>query len=141
VEPRILSPDQFLLTTLVFKLAVMALLATMLVRFRRFRHILIFERRDFQDRLILSLSLGVPLTFGIASRILLHYYAADLTLEGAFLAGVRQGMQGFDVVVDALHAIQNGEEFQSEGPVVIDAAGYDPAGNHVIAKPPNSAVK
>src|SRR6476469_4024028 len=76
---------------MVFKLAVMALLATMLVRFRRFRHILIFERRDFQDRLILSLSLGVPLTFGIASRILLHYYAADLTLEGAFLVGLIAG--------------------------------------------------
>ena len=91
MEPRILSPDQFLLTTLVFKLAVMALLATMLVRFRRFRHILIFERRDFQDRLILSLALGVPLTFGIASRILLRYYAADLTLEGAFLVGLVAG--------------------------------------------------
>ena len=91
MEPRILSPDQFLLTTLVFKLAVMALLATMLVRFRRFRHILIFERRAFQDRLILSLALGVPLTFGVASRILLRYYAADLTLEGAFLVGLVAG--------------------------------------------------
>jgi two-component system, LytTR family, sensor kinase len=91
VEPRILSPDQFLLTTLVFKLALMALLATMLVRFRRFRHILIFERRDFQDRLILSLALGVPLTFGVAARILLRYYAADLTLEGAFLVGLVAG--------------------------------------------------
>jgi two-component system, LytTR family, sensor kinase len=91
VEPRILSPDQFLLTTLVFKLALMALLATMLVRFRRFRHILIFERRHFQDRLILSLALGVPLTFGVASRILLRYYAADLTLEGAFLVGIVAG--------------------------------------------------
>jgi two-component system LytT family sensor kinase len=91
VEPRILSPDQFLLTTLVFKLALMALLATMLVRFRRFRHILIFERRHFQDRLVLSLALGVPLTFGVAARILLRYYAADLTLEGAFLVGLVAG--------------------------------------------------
>ena len=49
VEPRFLPPEQFLLTTLVFKLAVTALLATMLVRFRRFRHILIFERRAFPD--------------------------------------------------------------------------------------------
>ena len=91
MEPRILSPDQFLLTTLVFKLALMALLATMLVRFRRFRHILIFERRHFQDRLVLSLALGVPLTFGVAARILLRYYAADLTLEGAFLVGLVAG--------------------------------------------------
>ena len=91
MEPQPLSQAQFLLVTLVFKLAVMALLATMLVRFRRFRHILIFERRALPDRLILSLSLGVPLTLGIASRILLHYYAADLTLEGAFLVGLVAG--------------------------------------------------
>ena len=89
--PRPLSPEQFLLVTLVFKLAVMALLATMLVRFRRFRHILIFERRALPDRLILSLSIGAPLTLGVASRILLHYDAADLTLEGAFLVGLIAG--------------------------------------------------
>jgi two-component system, LytTR family, sensor kinase len=91
VEPRILSPEQFLLTTLVLKLAIIALLATMLVRFRRFRQILIFERRALPDRLVLALSLGAPLTLGIASRILLRYYAADLTLEGAFLIGLIAG--------------------------------------------------
>ena len=48
----VLSAEQVLLTTLVVKLAVMAALATMLVRYRRFRHILIFERRDWPDRLI-----------------------------------------------------------------------------------------
>ena len=47
-----------LLTTLVVKLAVMAALATMLVRYRRFRHILIFERRDWPDRLAFALALG-----------------------------------------------------------------------------------
>jgi two-component system LytT family sensor kinase len=91
VEPQPLSQAQFLLVTLVFKLGVMALLATMLVRFRRFRQILIFERRALPDRLVLSLSMGAPLTLGIASRILLHYYAADLTLEGAFLVGLIAG--------------------------------------------------
>ncbi len=91
MEPQPLSQAQFLLVTLVFKLGVMALLATMLVRFRRFRQILIFERRALPDRLVLSLSMGAPLTLGIASRILLHYYAADLTLEGAFLVGLIAG--------------------------------------------------
>src|SRR6267154_2582916 len=85
------SPEQVLMTTLVVKLAVMAALATMLVRYRRFRHILIFERRDGPDRLIFVLSLGVPLTAGVASRLLLNYKAADLTLEGAFLAGLVAG--------------------------------------------------
>ncbi len=90
-EPQFLSAEQLLMTTLVVKLAVMAALATMLVRYRRFRHILIFERRDWPDRLIFVLSLGVPLTAGVASRLLLGYKAADLTLEGAFLAGLIAG--------------------------------------------------
>ena len=89
--PTILSAEQILLTTLVVKLAVMAALATMLVRFRRFRHILIFERRAWPDRLIFALSLGLPLTAGVASRLLLRYDAADLTLEGPFLAGLIAG--------------------------------------------------
>src|SRR5581483_3676202 len=82
---------QVLLTTLVVKLAVMAALATMLVRYRRFRHILIFERRAWPDRLIFALSLGIPLASGVASRLLLNYNAADLTLEGSFLAGLIAG--------------------------------------------------
>jgi two-component system LytT family sensor kinase len=82
---------QVLLTTLVVKLAVMAALATMLVRYRRFRHILIFERRAWPDRLTFALSLAIPLTSGVASRLLLSYNAADLTLEGSFLAGLIAG--------------------------------------------------
>ena len=85
---QLLSAEQVLLTTLVVKLAVMAALATMLVRYRRFRHILIFERRDWPDRLVFALALGIPLACGVAARLLLNYRAADLTLEGAFLAGL-----------------------------------------------------
>jgi two-component system LytT family sensor kinase len=91
MEPKFLSPEQFLLATLVGKLAVMAALATMLVRYRRFRHMLIFERRDWPDRLVFALGLAVPMTAGVASRLLLNYEAADLTLEGAFLAGLIAG--------------------------------------------------
>ena len=90
-EPKFLSADQFLLTTLVVKLAVVAVLATMLARYRRFRHILIFERRGWTDRLVFALALGLPLMAGVASRLLLNYNAADLTLEGALLAGLIAG--------------------------------------------------
>src|SRR6266849_7463171 len=90
-EPQFLSAEQLLMTTLVVKLAVMAALATMLVRYRRFRHILIFERRDWPDRLVFVLFFGIPLAFGVVSRLLLGYKAADLTLEGAFLAGLIAG--------------------------------------------------
>jgi two-component system LytT family sensor kinase len=90
-EPQLLSAEQVLLTTLVVKLAVMAALATMLVRYRRFRHILIFERRDWPDRFVFALALGVPLAAGVVARLLLNYRGADLSLEGAFLAGLIAG--------------------------------------------------
>jgi two-component system LytT family sensor kinase len=86
-----LSAEPFLLTTLVVKLAVMAALATMLVRYRRFRHILIFERRVWPDRLVFALALGLPLAAGVTARLVLNYRAADLTLEGALLAGLIAG--------------------------------------------------
>ena len=90
-EPRFLSAEQFLLTTLIVKLAVMAVLATMVARYRRFRHILIFERRGWQDRMVFTLAIGIPLTAGVTARLLLGYNAADLSLEGPFLAGLIAG--------------------------------------------------
>src|SRR5687768_9378617 len=69
----------------------MAVLATMLARFHRFRQILIFERRGWLDRSVFTLALGIPLAAGVASRVFLGYNAADLTLEGAFLAGLIAG--------------------------------------------------
>lgn len=89
--PKFLSAEQFLLITLIVKLAIMATLATMLARYRRFRHILIFERRGWPDRLVFALGLGLPLAAGVAARLLLNYDAADLTLEGALLAGLIAG--------------------------------------------------
>ena len=59
-EARALSVDQLLLTTLVVKLAVAATLATMLVRFRWFRRILLTEKRDWPERLVFAAGLGVP---------------------------------------------------------------------------------
>jgi two-component system LytT family sensor kinase len=105
-----LTPDQFLLTIL-FKVAVIAVLATMLVRYHRFRHILIFERRGWTDRLVFMVALGVPLAAGVAVRVLLHYDAADLTLEGAFLAGLIAGPYTGALVgaLVSLPAVLNGE--------------------------------
>ena len=109
--PTFLSVEQVLLTTLVVKLAVIAALATMLVRYRRFRHILIFERRDWPDRLVFVLALGIPLSAGVASRLLLNYNAADLTLEGTFLAGLVAGPYAGAIVgvMVGLPPLVNGE--------------------------------
>jgi two-component system, LytTR family, sensor kinase len=110
-EARYLTGEQVLLTTLVFKLAVMAAAATMLVRYRRFRHILIFERRVWPDRLVFALAVGIPLTAGVLARLLLGYNAADLTLEGSFLAGLIAGPYAGAVVggIVALPAVAAGE--------------------------------
>src|SRR5207245_1817530 len=112
MQGKNLSAEQILLMTLVVKLAVMAALATMLVRYRRFRHILIFERRAWPDRLTFALSLGIPLTAGVGvARLLLNYNAADLTLEGSFLAGLIAGPYAGAVVgtMVGLPPLGNGE--------------------------------
>src|SRR5512145_3350508 len=90
-EVRLLSPEQFLLTTLIVQLALVAVLSTMLVRFPWFRRILLTEKRDWPERLVFALSLGLPLTLGVLARLLLNYEAADVTLSGAFLAGLLAG--------------------------------------------------
>jgi two-component system LytT family sensor kinase len=109
--PTFLSAEQVLLTTLVVKLAVMAALATMLVRYRRFKHILIFERRGWPDRLTFVLALGIPLAAATTARLLLNYKAADLTLEGAFLAGLIAGPYAGAIVgvMVGLPALASGE--------------------------------
>jgi two-component system LytT family sensor kinase len=90
-EPTFLSAEQFLVMTLVVKITIVAAVATILVRYHRFRHILISERRAWPERVTFALSVGIPLTLGVTFRLLLGYQAADLTLEGAFLAGLIAG--------------------------------------------------
>ena len=131
------SIEQILLTTLVVKLAVMAALATMLVRYRRFRHILIFERRDWPDRLVFVVALGVPLMAGVASRLLLNYKAADLTLEGPFLAGLIAGPYAGAIVgaMVGLPPLANGEFI-----AVLFAVGCGFAGGGLRALCPKEAI-
>lgn len=90
-EARFLTATQFLLTTAVVKLAVVATLATMLVRFRQFRRILLTEKRAWRERLVFAISLGLPLSGGVTARLLLNYDAGDASLAGSFLAGLIAG--------------------------------------------------
>jgi two-component system LytT family sensor kinase len=89
--PRFLSVEQYLLTTLFVKVAIMAVLAMLALRSHRFRDFLLSEQRTWKTRVFFSCCLGIPLAAGEASRILLGYNAGDLALEGAFLAGVIGG--------------------------------------------------
>jgi two-component system LytT family sensor kinase len=106
------QPSEILLT-LMAQVAMAAILATMLVRFHWFRRILLTERRDWPERLVFAAGLGVPLTAGVAVRVVLKYYAADLSLSGAFLAGLIAGpyagaLVGAGVGLPALFAGQVG---------------------------------
>ena len=103
-EVRFLSVTQLLLTTLMVKLAVVAVVATMLVRFRTFRRLLLTEHRAWPERLIFAFAFGVPVSTGVVSRLLLNYNAADLTLAGAFIAGLIAGPYT-GVIVGALAGI------------------------------------
>src|SRR5260221_8415722 len=90
--PRFLSSaEQVLVTTLLAKLAVMAASALILVRFRRYRQFLIFAHRPWPDRVMFAVSLGVLLSAGVVSRLLLGYNAAGLTLQGSFLTRLIAG--------------------------------------------------
>ena len=86
-----LSAEHFLLVTLIVQVAVAAVLSTMLVRFWWFRRILLTEKRDWPERLVFAASLGIPLVAGVAIRKFLSFPPADLTLPGAFLAGLLAG--------------------------------------------------
>ena len=80
-----------LLVALIVKIALMAVLATMLFRYHRFRNLLISDRRPWGMRLFFAFGRGLPVAVGVVARLLLHYDALDLTLEGAFLAGLVTG--------------------------------------------------
>ncbi len=91
LEIRYLTADQFLLFTMLAQLAVVAAMATMFARFRGFRRLLLTERRDWPERLAFAGALGIPLFLGAVTRLLLGYWAADLSLAGPFLAGLLAG--------------------------------------------------
>ncbi len=110
-EPRFLSAEQYLLVTLIVQLAGIAALSTMLVRFRRFRTLLLTERRDWPERFAFIAALGVPLVVGVVSRLLLGYAAADVSLGGAYLAGLVAGPYAGAIVgaMVGLTALAGGE--------------------------------
>jgi two-component system LytT family sensor kinase len=90
----ILSNQQVLLVTLIVRIAVVSLLAIMVVRYHRFRDLLIHERRGWPMKFFFAFSFGLVLTAGVAARLLLGNKGLDITLEGAFLAGLVTGPWG-----------------------------------------------
>ena len=135
--PRFLSAEQALLITLMVQLAVVATLATMLVRYRRFRRILLTERRDWPERLVFAFAFGLPLMAGVGSRLLLRYDAADLSLAGPFIAGLIAGPYA-GAIVGALVGLP--ALFAGEVIAVPFAVGSGFAGGGLRAVCPKEAI-
>ncbi len=85
-------PEQHLVTLLV-KVAVAALLASVLVRFRAFKRILLIEERSVVERAGLALALTATFGGALAVRLITKdtYKAADVGLEGCLIAGLVGG--------------------------------------------------
>ncbi|MGA2434792.1 MAG: histidine kinase [Bryobacteraceae bacterium] len=79
------------LVVLLVRLAVVASLASILVRVNRFKRMLLREERTLNQRLLLALSFASVFGAGVALRILQHYKPLDLGMEGSLLAGLIGG--------------------------------------------------
>jgi two-component system, LytTR family, sensor kinase len=81
------------LVILLVKLAVAASFASVLSRSQRFQNLLLHEDRTVLDRVWLSLGISAFCAGGATLRLLSHgaYQAADLGLEGCFVAGLLGG--------------------------------------------------
>ncbi len=83
-------PTEFLVSLLV-KIGTVAALASILVRWNPVKRMLLREERTLRQRLQFGLWLGGVFALGPEVRILAGYQAADLSLEGALVAGLLGG--------------------------------------------------
>src|SRR5689334_2963335 len=80
------------LVSLLFKLGIVAAIASVLARSSRFKSMLMRESRTLNQRLALSLWLAAVFAAGVTTRLMSrNYQAADLGLEGSLLAGLIGG--------------------------------------------------
>jgi two-component system LytT family sensor kinase len=77
--------------TLLFRVGVAAAIAALIVRLTRFQRLLGVEERTLDERLMFVLLYGPMVAVGVLTRILLRYQATDISLEGAFVAGLVGG--------------------------------------------------
>ena len=99
--------DYTVLSVLLVKIAVMASMASLLLRWGFAKRMLLRERRSIQQRLELGLLFGFVFAIGTMLRLVLKYDAAELALEGSFVAGLVGGyvVGAVTGVVAALPAI------------------------------------
>ena len=84
--------ERSFLITLLIKLGVVASIASILARWSTFKSMLMQNGRTLNQRLALALWLSTVFGAGVATRVVsTTYFAADLGLEGSFIAGLLGG--------------------------------------------------
>lgn len=86
-----MGSENTILVSLLVKIAVIASMASFLLRWSFAKRLLLRERRAIRQRLELGLLFGVVFSTGTLVRLGLNYDAAELGLEGAFVAGLVGG--------------------------------------------------
>jgi len=95
---------QDIVFTLLFRVGVAAALAALIVRVTRFQRLLRVEERTLDERVMFVLLYGPMVAVGVLTRILLGYQATDVSIEGAFVAGLVAGRTA-GMMVGALVAL------------------------------------
>jgi two-component system, LytTR family, sensor kinase len=83
--------ENTILVKLLVKAAVIASMASLLLRWAFAKRMLLRERRSLRQRVELGLLFGVAFAAGTLARLVLKYDAAEIGLEGAFVAGLVGG--------------------------------------------------
>lgn len=87
-----LNEIQTILFTISVKLGIIACLASILMMTKSFKRLLLIEKKTPREKTAFSLTMGVLLTIGLISRLMLGYQAADISLAGAVMIGMIGGM-------------------------------------------------
>lgn len=86
-----MGAENTILVQLLVKIAVIASMASIALRFAFAKRMLLRERRSIQQRLELGVLFGVVFAAGTLVRLVLRYDAAEVGLEGAFVSGLVGG--------------------------------------------------
>jgi two-component system LytT family sensor kinase len=85
------NPPLVTVVDLLMKLAVMALVASFIARFGKFRRLLLVEQRGPREKMVFAAFLGLPFMTGVLARLLSGYSTTDLSLEVTVVAGLLGG--------------------------------------------------
>jgi two-component system LytT family sensor kinase len=86
-----MDSEPLFVVSLLVKILTVTAMASILVRWNAVKRTLLREERTLNQRLLFGLWLGGIFALGVVVRVALDYRAADLSLEGALVAGLLGG--------------------------------------------------